>query len=89
MGAVVSVTSFDYTHDKPISVMASFDDGGNLRPIYLDYGEGITKVISSIVINDNRNSVEFNCLIVVDNRAVHMMIIFYADNKIWAMPEYI
>ncbi len=87
MGAIISYNNYDHNHEQPIAVIASFNNGGAIRPLYVRLGEQPRKVISSRIRNNDRKILEFDCIVLSDNRAVNVKITYYVDHKIWTVPD--
>ncbi|MCR4587163.1 MAG: hypothetical protein K5682_02035 [Lachnospiraceae bacterium] len=89
MGTTVSYTNFDYTGEKLIPVIASFDTKGNVRPLYVRM-EGIPRKIRSFALQTRfHNAMEFYCMVELEEagRQVPLQLTYYFEEKIWTVPR--
>ena len=85
MPGYVSNTSF-YNADI-VSVIASFDTDGHVKPLYIRINEDSLKVHSSWLKPSFRGTLEFQCK-VVDNGCLKPLILTYhKEENVWTIPN--
>jgi len=69
-----------------VSVIASFDTDGKMRPLYVRIGEEAYKINSSHAKNDKfAMIVEYDCTIREGEMARHLNLCYHNHDKIWSI----
>ncbi len=89
MGTIVSYTNFDYTGEKLIPVIASFDTRGNVRPLYVRMEGSSRKVYSFSVLSRFHNVLEFRCMVETQDGKgkAPLQLTYYFEDKVWTIPR--
>ena len=87
MSGYISYTSFDYVSCRKVSVIASFDSDGHIRPLYVRIGESTCKVLSSISKNEFRFGMEYNCTIADGAMKRHLLLTYHTREQLWTIPD--
>lgn len=87
MSGIVSPTPYDCSNLAKVSVIASFDVQGHVKPLYVRINEESLKIHSSWEKPSFRGLMEFQCK-VIDNDCLKPLTLTYhnADN-IWTIPK--
>lgn len=87
MSGVTSATSFDCNTSEIVSVIASFDTDGHVKPLYVRINQESLKVHSSWMKPSFRGVLEFQCK-VIDNDCLKLLTIsYYKNENVWVTPK--
>ncbi len=93
MPTTVSYTNFDYTGEKLIPVIASFDGKGNVKPLYVRL-EGVPRKVRSFSLHAKfHNALEFRCMVELPEQLqgqgslVPLQVTYYFEEKVWTVPR--
>ena len=84
---IVSKDNYDGMGVKKISVIASFDNKGNVSPLYVRIGEDSWKVKSFSLKTENKNILIFGCNVFFDNEVRPVTLSFHRNDNVWTIPE--
>ena len=70
-----------------ISVIASFDTDGQIRPLYIRIGDDSLKVISSWEKPDYARRRTFQCKVIDQNIAKPARLTYYEDESVWVVHK--
>lgn len=84
---MVSNTSYDYMPHTIVSVIASFDTKGHVRPLYVRIGEESYKVHSSWLKPSFRGILEFRCQIVDGDSLKPLILEYHQSENVWIIPN--
>lgn len=81
---------YKYTVSKPLKVIASFSDTGNIRPLYVEYENCTVKINGVLKISPMNDwgvkCVEFLCTYDLDGRYREIKIRYALSEHIWYLP---
>lgn len=87
MSGVISTTSYDCNTLEIVSVIASFDTDGHVKPLYVRINQESLKVHSSWMKPSFRGFLEFQCK-VIDNGCLKPLTLSYHKNdNVWVTPK--
>lgn len=84
---MITNTTFDHMTHTIVSVIASFDTEGHVRPLYVRIGEEPYKVHSSWLKPSFRGILEFRCKIIDGNRLKPLILEYHQSENVWIVPE--
>lgn len=87
MGKISSKTSFDYQAYTVVPVIASFDDQGHIKPVYVRIHGETYKIDSYFVRYAFAGQIEFNCKIVDGNRLLPLSLTYYQKECMWVIQR--
>ena len=87
MSQIVSNNSHDYLPMQIVTVIASFNDDGQIKPLYVGIDGERYKVASYWVRRSFSNQVEFHCKLMVEDILKPMIITYYLQECIWTIPK--
>lgn len=87
MTAYVSNTTHDYETLEHVPVIASFNQNGQILPIYVGIDEQRFKIVSAVVRAGFSNILEFNCQISDGNYIKPIRLKYFKDDGIWALKR--
>lgn len=76
-----------YSHLNIISVIASFDSEGHVKPLYVRIADESFKVHSSYVKSYCSGILELNCQIIDQEYLKPLTLTYFPHDRIWAMPK--
>lgn len=88
MSGITSTTSYDYNTLEIVSVIASFDTDGQVKPLYVRINQESLKVHSSWIKPSFQGFIEFQCK-VIDNGCLKPLALSYHKNEnVWLTPKF-
>ncbi len=87
MAQIVSLNSHDYMPVDIIPVIASFNEEGQIKPLYVGIGGERYKVHSYWVRRSFSNQIEFSCKLVFGETLQTLIITYYMNECIWTIPS--
>jgi len=87
MSQILSINSHDYLPITIIPVIASFNDDGHIKPLYVGINSQRYKVDSYWIRRSFTNQIEFHCKINIDNTLRPIIITYYLNECIWTIPN--
>jgi len=87
MTAYVSNSTHDYETLEHVPVIASFNQNGNMMPIYVGIDGQRFKIVSACLRSGFNNVMDFNCQINDGNYIKPIRLIYYKDDGIWALKR--
>lgn len=85
--ASVSNTSYDHTNIDIVSVIASFDTDGHIKPLYVRINEDSLKVHSSWLRPSFQNLMEFQCKVIDNNCLKPLILTYHKVENVWTIPK--
>lgn len=85
MDSKVSYTSFDYKNTELIPVIASFDDSGHIRPLYVRINDKAYHVHSYWVKYAFSNITQFQCKIEDQDTLRPLLLSYYHREGVWGI----
>lgn len=82
---IISRTPFDYREYRIVPVIASFDDLGHLRPLYVRIGEESLKIESSWTGTDFVNHTIYHCTVLEGGVRKPLVLSFVHDSLVWTI----
>jgi len=86
MTQIVSLNSHDYMPVTVIPVIASFNEDGQIKPLYVGIDGNRYKVESYWVRRSFANQIEFNCKLLLEESLQTLIITYYMNECIWTIP---
>ncbi len=86
MMQIVSLNSHDYMPVTVIPVIASFNEDGQIKPLYVGIDGNRYKVESYWVRRSFANQIEFNCKLLLEESLQTLIITYYMNECIWTIP---
>ena len=86
MMQIVSLKSHDYMPVTVIPVIASFNEDGQIKPLYVGIDGNRYKVESYWVRRSFANQIEFNCKLLLEESLQTLIITYYMNECIWTIP---
>ncbi len=83
---IVSLNSHDYEPVTIIPVIASFNDEGQIKPLYVGIDGERYKVASYWVRRSFSNQIEFSCKLIVHDSLRPLIITYFMNECIWTIP---
>lgn len=87
MAQIVSINSHDYMPVSIIPVIASFNENGQIKPLYVGIDGERYKVQSYWIRRSFSNQIEFNCRLLFGETLRTMIITYYMNECIWTIPN--
>lgn len=87
MSQILSINSHDYLPVTIIPVIASFNDDGQIKPLYLGINSERYKVESYWIRRSFTNQIEFCCKIIINGTLRPIIITYYINECIWTIPH--
>ena len=87
MPGYVSKTSYDFYNVDIVSVIASFDTDGHVKPLYVRINENSLKVESSWLKPSFRGTLEFQCKVVDNNCLKPLILTYHQAEYVWTIPK--
>lgn len=75
------------TNYEPVSVIASFDTEGYIRPLYVRVNAESLKVHSCWLKPSFRGTIEFQCKVIDNNILKDINIIYRQSDNIWSLVK--
>ena len=87
MSAHVSRTSYDHIQCNIVSVIASFDTEGHIKPLYVRIGEEALKICSSWMRPSLPVMFEFHCQVIDGDYIKPLLLTYHQRENVWTIPE--
>ena len=87
MSQIVSNNSYDYLAVEIVPVIASFNNDGQIKPLYVGINGERYKVDSYWVRRTFSNQIEFHCKLIVENMIKTIILTYYLHECIWTIPN--
>ncbi len=87
MTQIISRNSHDYAPVRIIPVIASFNEEGQLKPLYVGIDGERYKVHSYWIRRSFSNQIEFNCKLILGKTLQTVIITYYMNECIWTIPD--
>lgn len=87
MPGFVSNTSYDFYNADIVSVIASFDTDGHVRPLYVRINEDSLKVHSSWLKPAYRGTLEFQCKVIDSDCLKPLILTYHKVENVWTIPK--
>jgi len=87
MSAHVSYTSYDHIECNIVSVIASFDTEGRIRPLYVRIGEESLKILSSWLKPSYPGFFEFRCQVIDNGVRKPLILEYHSRENVWIIPK--
>lgn len=87
MSQILSQNSHDYLQTNTVPVIASFDDDGHVKPLYIGINGERCKVISHWVRRSFMNQIEFQCKVQYQNMLKPIVVTYYMTESVWMVPN--
>lgn len=73
--------------DESVSVIASFDTQGHVKPLYVRIGDVSLKVVSSWIASPDTIIMEFKCQVEDGEYLKPLTIFYYTRENVWRTPK--
>lgn len=87
MAQILSHNSHDFMPVEIVPVIASFDNDGHIKPLYVRIGGESYKVDSYWVRKNYANQMEFHCKLIIHNFLRPIIITYFVNECIWTIPK--
>lgn len=87
MSQILSYNSHDLNNQTAIPVIASFNNKGQLMPLYIGINGKQYKVHSYTIRRNFANQIEFQCKVIVDDMLKLLIITYYIKECLWTIPN--
>ena len=87
MSQILSLNSHDYLQMQTVPVIASFNDEGQIKPLYVGIDGERYKVHSYWVRRSFSNQIEFQCKLIVGDTLKIIIITYYLNECVWTIPD--
>lgn len=87
MPAIVSYGLKDSPHLQMVSVIASFDTDGNIKPLYVRIGEESLKVYSAGVKHTTQEIRTFRCQVIDGDALKPLELSYHSRESLWMIPK--
>ena len=87
MSQILSLNSHDYLPMQIVPVIASFNDDGQIKPLYVGINGKRYKVDSYWVRRSFSNQIEFHCKLIIENMLKPVIMTYYLNECIWTIPN--
>lgn len=88
MSQILSYNSHDYLSMQIVPVIASFNNEGQIRPLYIGINGERYKVDSYWVRRNFSNQIEYHCKLIIEDSLKSVIITYYLNECIWTIPSY-
>lgn len=85
---MVSYNSYDYLPHDMVSVIASFDTEGHIRPLYVRIGKDSCKVHSFWLKPSFREVLTFSCQVIDHDRLKPVLLEYHQRENVWIIPKW-
>lgn len=86
MAQYISRTSYDHIPAHIVSVIASFDSKGHIKPLYVRIGDEPLKVHSSWIRPTRPGMVVFHCNVEDGNQMKPLILTYHPKENVWTIP---
>lgn len=80
-------TTCQNIHNNIVSVIASFDAEGHVKPLYVRINENSLKVHSSWLKPSFQGFLKFQCNVIDENRLKPLLLTYHKRENIWTIPH--
>ena len=87
MSQILSQNSHDYLQMQTVPVIASFNDEGQIKPLYVGIDGERYKVHSYWVRRSFSNQIEFQCKLIIGDSVKIIIITYYLNECVWTIPN--
>ncbi len=87
MPGFVSNTSYDHSNADIVSVIASFDTDGRVKPLYARIHEDTLKIHSSWLKPSFQGLMEFQCKVIDHDCLKPLILIYHKVENVWTIPK--
>lgn len=87
MPGYVSNNSYDYIPSNIVSVIASFDTDGHVRPLYVRINDDALKVHSSWLKPSFGGLMKFNCKVIDQGFLKPLLLTYHKTEGVWTIPK--
>ena len=87
MTQILSQNSHDLLPMQIVPVIASFNDDGQIKPLYVGINGERYKVASYWVRRSFSNQIEFHCKLIDQDLLKPVIITYYLNECIWTIPD--
>ena len=87
MSGIISQTPYDCSSLTKVSVIASFDALGHIKPLYVRINEESLKVHSVWEKPSIRGIMEFQCKVIDNNCLKPLSLTYHNADNIWTVPK--
>ena len=87
MTQILSQNSHDLLPMQIVPVIASFNDDGQIKPLYVGINGERYKVASYGVRRSFSNQIEFHCKLIDQDLLKPVIITYYQNECIWTIPD--
>lgn len=87
MAQIISLNSHDYAPVTIIQVIASFNEEGQIKPLYVGIKGERYKIHSYWVRRSFSNQIEFSCKLICGVSFQTVIITYYINECIWTIPK--
>ena len=87
MSQILSQNSHDYLQMQTVPVIASFNDEGQIKPLYVGIDGERYKVHSYWVRRSFSHQIEFQCKLIVGDSLKIIIITYYLNECVWTIPD--
>ena len=87
MTQILSQNSHDLLPMQIVPVIASFNDDGQIKPLYVGINGERYKVASYWVRRSFSNQIEFHCKLIDQDLLKPVIITYYENECIWTIPD--
>lgn len=88
MPTIISNNAYDFTNSHVVSVIASFDTHGHIRPLYVRIGEDSLKIISCWMKPAFLHTCIYNCQVNDNGTIKPLVLTYYMRESVWTIPKY-
>lgn len=74
-------------HNNIVSVIASFDSEGHVKPLYVRINENSLKVHSSWLKPSFQGFLEFQCNVIENNCLKPLLLTYHKRENVWTIPH--
>ena len=83
----MSSLPYNYAGLVPVPVIASFDDLGHIRPLYIRIDLEALKIKTAWLKQSYIGHSVYECQVIVGNFLKPLTLTYYHDNGLWMIPE--
>ena len=87
MSQILSFNSHDYLPMQIVPVIASFNDEGQIKPLYVGINGERYKVDYYWIRRIFSNQIEFHCKLIIENMLKPIIMTYYLNECIWTIPN--
>ena len=87
MSQHVSYVDDNFRSDKRVSVIATFDSEGHVKPLYVRMGDVSLKVANSWISSSRFDVIEFQCQVEDGEYLKSLTLFYYTRENVWRTPK--